>query len=64
MNKGRILRDIEYINGGITTLKMLCKTDEKSSIYAAYYQLFDEWQDILCSMIDDIEEDERYATHA
>ena len=64
MNKQRILRDIEYINGGITTLKMLCKTDEKSQVYAAYYQLFDEWQDILCSMIDDIEEDERCATNA
>lgn len=52
-NKERVLRDIDYINGGITTLKTLCNNDEKN---AAYYKLFAEWQDILCSVIDRIEE--------
>lgn len=53
-NKERVLRDIEYVNGGITTLKTLCNNEEKN---AAYYALFNEWQDILCSIIDMIEED-------
>ena len=54
MNKERILRDIEYINGGMTAFKALCKQDgDKFSPY----KMFDEWQDILCSIIDMIEED-------
>ena len=55
MNKGRILRDIEYINGGITAFKSLC--DEENKSQARYYKVLDEWQDILCSIIDMIEED-------
>lgn len=53
-NKERILRDLEYISGGISTLKTL-STNKKDC--ATTYNLFDEWQDIICSIIDMIEED-------
>lgn len=53
-----ILRDLEYISGGITAVKTLCSNQEKNS---NYYQLFDEWQDILCSIIDMIEGDYKNA---
>ena len=61
-NKEKILRDLEYINGGVTTLKTLSNTDSKSS--AASYQLFDEWQDIICNIMDMIEEDYEDATYS
>ena len=54
-NKERILRDIEYINGGITAFKALCK--QGGDKFMPYYEMFDEWQDILYFMIDMIEED-------
>ena len=60
-NKERILRDIEYINGGITALKTLFNNEGK---HAPYYQLMDEWQDIICSVIDLIEEDYENAADA
>lgn len=53
-NRERILRDIEYISGGITALKTLCNNEEK---YASNYRLLDEWHDILYNIIDMIEED-------
>lgn len=55
MNKERILRDIEYVNGGITAFKALCK--QGGDKFTPYYEMFDEWQDILCSILDMIEED-------
>jgi hypothetical protein len=54
-NKERILRDIEYISGGITVFKSLCDKENKSQ--ARYYKILDEWQDILCFITDMIEED-------
>lgn len=54
-NKERILRDIEYVNGGMTAFKALCK--QSGDKFTPYYVVFDEWQDILCSIIDMIEED-------
>lgn len=59
MNKERILRDIEYVNGGITAFKSLCDKENKGQ--ARHYELLDEWQDILCSIIDMIEEDYKNA---
>lgn len=55
MNKERILRDIEYVNGGITAIKALFESNKERN--APFYMVFDEWQDILCSIIDMIEED-------
>ena len=53
-NKERILRDLEYVSGGITTLRTLSANKKDC---AATYNLFEEWQDIICSIIDMIEED-------
>lgn len=60
-NKERILRDIEYVNGGMTAFKALCK--QGGDKFAPYYEMFDEWQDILCSIIDMIEEGYENATY-
>ena len=59
-NKERILRNLEYIEGGITALKTLCDA-ANSSVGASYYKLFGEWQDILCGTADMIEEDNENA---
>ena len=61
-NKEKILRDLEYISGGVTTLKTLSNTNSKSG--EASYRLFDEWQDIICNIMDMIEEDYENATHS
>ena len=60
-NKERILRDIEYISGGITTFKAMYK--QAGEKFDPYYAVFDEWQDTLCSMIDMIEEDYENAAY-
>ena len=54
-NKERILRNIEYVSGGLTTFKALCK--QGGERFDPYHAVFDEWQDILCNVIDMIEED-------
>ena len=54
-NQEKILRDLEYINGGITTLKAILKTNTDKN--RPYYDLCDEWQDIIYHVIDMIEED-------
>ena len=53
-NKERILRDIEYVTGGISAYKTLCDSKKE---YASHYKLLDEWEDILFGIIDMIEED-------
>ena len=53
-NKEKILRDLEYVNGGVTAFKTLCNSEGK---FASYYRMLDEWQDILCNIMDMIEED-------
>ena len=58
-NGVRILRDLEYINGGITTLKSLCQEKD-----ANFKQCIDEWQDIICGIIDMIEEDYKNAENS
>ena len=55
-NKERILRNLEYIEGGITALKTLCNAAD-SPVGESYYKLLSEWQDILCETADMIEED-------
>lgn len=59
-NKERILRNLEYLEGGITALKTLCDA-ANSSVGASYYDLFSDWQDILCETLDMIEEDNENA---
>lgn len=55
-NKERILRRLEYIEGGITALKTLCNA-ANSPVGESYYKLLSEWQNILYETIDMIEED-------
>lgn len=55
MNKEKILRDLEYVNGGITTLKAIFETSTEKN--HPYYNLCDEWQDVICHVINMIEED-------
>jgi len=51
MDKVKILRDLEYLNGSISVLKAINKDREEK-----LYQLLDEWQDIICIMIDEVDE--------
>ena len=60
-NKERILRDIEYINGGITTFKAMYK--QAGEKFDPCYTVLDEWQDTLFSIIDMIEEDYENAAY-
>lgn len=59
-NKERILRRLEYIEGGITTLKTLCNA-ANSPVGESYYKLLSNWHGILCEIIDMIEEDNENA---
>ena len=59
-NKERILRNLEYIEGGITALKTLCNA-ANSPVGESYYDLLNVWEDILCETIDIIEEDNKNA---
>ena len=58
-NREKILRDIEYINGGISAFKSMCDNDNKK--HERFYHTLDEWQDILWNIIDMIEEDDENA---
>lgn len=60
-NREKILRDLEYVSGGITTFKALCKQGGEK--FDPYHAVFDEWQDTLCSIIDMVEEDYENAAH-
>ena len=52
-NKEKIMRDLEYISGGITAFKSICQTNRDDR----FYRLIDEWQDTIYSIIDMVEED-------
>lgn len=54
MNKETILRNLEYVTGGLNTLKTLCNNEEKN---ASYYELFDEWFTILNDIMESLGED-------
>lgn len=54
-NREKILRDIEYISGGINAFKSLCDKENKGQ--ERHYKILDEWHDILFSIMDMIEED-------
>lgn len=59
-NKEQILRDLEFISGGFSTFKALCKSKE-TPINTIYYDLFDGWHDTLFEIMDLIEEEEENA---
>ena len=52
-NKEKILRNLEYLSGGTTAIKIIC--DE--NVTGKWHCLLDEWQDIIYNTIDMIEED-------
>lgn len=56
MNRERILRDLEYVCGGMTTLREMCDKENKSQ--KRYYDLLDDWIDVLYNVIGAIGEDE------
>ncbi len=55
-NKEQILRNVEYLSGGMTTFKTLCGNREKSC-NAPYYDLMEEWVDTIYDTIELVEED-------
>ena len=59
-NKEKILRDLEYINGGLSVYKAVTNTRTE---HAEQYQLFDEWQDTIYNIMDMVEEDYENAAH-
>lgn len=59
-NKEQIMRNLEYISGGFSVIKALCKAED-TSINVAYYNLFDGWHDTLFEVMDLIEEEEENA---
>lgn len=56
MNRIKILRDLEYIAGGLVTLKTLCNREDK--IQGRYYDLIEDWNDILYNVIDQLAKEE------
>lgn len=58
MDKARILRELEYLSGGINVVKTLFKNDEKQQ---KYYFMFDTWNDIIFNIIDMVEKDDENA---
>ena len=56
MNRTKILRDLEYISGGMVTLKMLCNREERYQ--ARYFDLLEDWTNILYNVIDQLAKEE------
>lgn len=53
-NRERILRNLEYINGGITAFKAICAEDER---HPHTCEMIEDWQDTICCTIEMVEED-------
>ena len=53
-HKNDVLRDLEYIMGGVVTLEKLTKEKPDSG----WYTVFTEWRNTLASIIDDIIDEE------
>lgn len=53
-NKEQILRNLEYLNGGITAFKKMCAEDKN---HPHTCEMIEDWQDTICCTIDMIEED-------
>lgn len=54
MNKEQILRNLDYIAGGIFIVKKMCENDKD---YKNWVEICDEWEDIIFDIIDLIKED-------
>ena len=55
-NKEQILRNLEYLGGGMTTFKTLCGNRE-NKYNIPYCDLMEEWVDTIYDTIELIEED-------
>ena len=53
-NKEQILCNLEYLGGGMTALKCMCGKKENN---APYYELMEEWNEIIYDTIGLIKED-------
>ena len=54
-NKDYILRTIEYVVGGMNALIMVMPDDDENK---GYKNLLDEWRDMICGIVEDIESEE------
>ena len=52
-NKEQILRNLEYVGGGLNTLKMLMDNGKNEN----YIELFEEWYNLIFDTVDLIKED-------
>ena len=60
-NKERIMRNLEYISGGMVAMKIACGNRECNKIY---YQLMDNWYETIWDTINLIEEDYKNAENS
>ena len=58
MNKVSILRELEYISGGMTAFKTLCDK-ENSKSQERLYKLLNTWIDVIYNIIDQIDREEK-----
>ena len=57
MNRVKVLRDLEFLSGGLTTLKTLYTDGNNGKLY----DLIQDWNDILFNVIDQIAKENDYA---
>ena len=57
MNRVKILRDLEFLSGSLTTLKTLYTDGNNGKLY----ELIQDWNDILFNVIDQIAKENDYA---
>ena len=53
MNKESVLRDLDYIYGGMAALRTLCQRDSNKE----WYNLMEDWCDVISNVIAEIEDD-------
>jgi len=53
-NKEEIMRNLEYLAGGMFVFKIMCGNKENN---APYYNLMEEWSDIIFNTMELIGED-------
>lgn len=60
MNRIKILRDLEYLAGGLTTMRVLYKDGNNTKLF----DLMEDWNDILINVIDQIAKENEDAQNA
>lgn len=60
MNRIKILRDLEYLAGGLTTMRALYKDGNNTKLF----DLMEDWNDILINVIDQIAKENEDAQNA